>query len=42
MDIVFTINGIHILGDVVIYDLTHANFVLWVDSSGGMVMMIIA
>jgi hypothetical protein len=41
MDIVFAINGICILVDIVISDSTHADLILWIDSSWGVVVMIV-
>jgi hypothetical protein len=40
MDIMFTIDGIHILANVVIVDLIHVNLVLWIASYSRMAMTI--
>jgi hypothetical protein len=42
MDIVFVIDGICTLVDVIIVDSTHANFISWLIFSCGMVVTITA
>jgi hypothetical protein len=37
----FTINGIHILANVIIVDPTHANLILWIVFSQGMIATIV-